>query len=178
MKVYDFKMKSIKGEMIDLSEYKGKVMLIVNTASQCGFTGQYEGLEALYRKYKDEGLVILGFPCNQFLGQEPGVDGEIAEFCSVNYGVSFPMFSKIEVNGENADPLYKYLKEQAGFEGFPDKEIGDKLTSILEENSPEFLEGDEIKWNFTKFLISRDGETIRRFESSVTPEEVEKHLEL
>jgi len=175
--IHDFKMKAINGQMVDLGNYKNKVMLIVNTASKCGFTGQYEGLEELNKKYADKGLAVLGFPCNQFLGQEPGLDGEISEFCSLNYGVSFKMFSKTDVNGDNASDLYKYLKTKAPFEGFPDKEVGQKLSSILEENSPEFLKGNEIKWNFTKFLVSKDGKTIKRFESSVSPKDMEKEIQ-
>lgn len=176
-RIHDFKLKAINGKEINLSDYSNKTLLIVNTASKCGFTGQYEGLEELYKKYKDRGLVVLGFPCNQFLGQEPGVDGEISEFCSVNYGVSFPMFSKIEVNGENASELYKFLKDKAPFKGFPHKEVGDKLSSILKENSPEFLEGNEIKWNFTKFLVSKDGNSVKRYESSIAPKDMEKDIE-
>ena len=175
--IHGFKMKSINGQMVDLGDYQDKVILIVNTASKCGFTGQYEGLEALNKKYADKGLVVLGFPCNQFLGQEPGLDGEISEFCTMNYGVSFRMFSKIEVNGKNESPLYTYLKSKAPFEGFPNKEIGEKLTGILKENSPQFIEGNDIKWNFTKFLVSKDGKTIKRFESSVSPKEMEKEIE-
>ncbi|MBP6428963.1 MAG: glutathione peroxidase [Bacteroidales bacterium] len=175
--VHNFKSKSINGQIVDFSDYEGKPMLIVNTASKCGFTGQYEGLEELNKKYADQGLVILGFPCNQFLGQEPGLDGEISEFCTMNYGVSFRMFSKIDVNGKDESPLYTFLKAKAPFQGFPNKEIGDKLTGILKENSPEFIEGDNIKWNFTKFLVSKDGKTIKRFESSVSPKEMEEEIE-
>ena len=175
--VHNFKSKSINGQIVDFSDYEGKPMLIVNTASKCGFTGQYEGLEELNKKYADQGLVILGFPCNQFLGQEPGLDGEISEFCTLIYGVSFRMFSKIDVNGKDESPLYTFLKAKAPFQGFPNKEIGDKLTGILKENSPEFIEGDNIKWNFTKFLVSKDGKTIKRFESSVSPKEMEEEIE-
>src|SRR5664280_1461683 len=131
---YQFTARSLQGKEIGMDTFKGKVVLVVNSASKCGFTPQYEGLETLYEKYKDQGLVILGFPCNQFGNQEPGTEKEIAEGCLLNYGVSFPMFSKIEVNGSNADPIYKFLK--------------DKL--------PGFL-GKRIKWNFTKFLIDRNG---------------------
>lgn len=175
--IHNFQMKAINGEMVNFSKYEGKALLIVNTASKCGFTGQYEGLEALNKKYAEKGLVVLGFPCNQFLGQEPGVDGEISEFCSLNYGVSFPMFSKIDVNGGNESELYTYLKTQAPFAGFPNQEIGDKLTSILKDNSPSFIEGNDIKWNFTKFLVSKDGKTIKRYESSVSPIEIESDIE-
>lgn len=175
--IHNFKLKTINGQMVDFNDYENKVLLIVNTASKCGFTGQYEGLEELNKKYSDRGLVVLGFPCNQFLGQEPGVDGEISEFCTLNYGVSFRMFSKIDVNGEHASELFKFLKSKAPFEGFPHKEVGDKLSGILKEHSPEFLSGDEIKWNFTKFLVSKDGQTIKRFESSVSPKDMEAEIE-
>lgn len=174
--IYDFKMKSLEGEDVDFSQYRGKTILIVNTASKCGFTHQYEGLEELNKVYKDKGLIILGFPSNQFLGQEPGESIEILEFCKSNYGVSFQMFEKINVNGEDASPLYKFLKEESPFQGFPDKKTGDMLRGILEKYSPEFLEGNEIKWNFTKFLVSKDGKTIKRFETSVSPKELEKTI--
>lgn len=151
---YTFKVKALTGvKEISLKEYKGKVVLVVNTASKCGFTPQYEGLEALYKKYKDKGLVILGFPCNQFGGQEPGSSEEIAKFCSLKYDVTFPMFQKIEVNGDNADPLYKFLKEAL----------------------PGTLSND-IKWNFTKFLLDRNGKPIKRFSSMVKPETIEDEI--
>ncbi len=153
--VYDFSAKSIDGKDVSLSEFKGKVMLIVNVASKCGFTPQYEGLEKLYEKYKDKGLVILGFPCNQFGKQEPGTEKEIAEFCKVNYGVTFPMFAKIDVNGENAHPLYKFLKEKA----------------------PGILSTQDIKWNFTKFLVDREGNVVTRYAPATTPDSIEKEIQ-
>src|SRR5574344_860161 len=174
--IFDFTMQSLNGKDVDFSQYKGKVVLIVNTASKCGFTPQYAGLESLYEKYKEQGLVVLGFPCNQFLQQEPGDAKEIKESCLINYGVSFPMFAKIDVNGENEAPLYKYLKSVAPFAGYPDKELGKKLDSIHAEHSPSFLKGNEIRWNFTKFLISKDGKTIKRYESMVTPESMEEEI--
>lgn len=137
-----------------MSEYKGKVVLIVNTASKCGFTKQYEGLEELYEKYKDQGFVILGFPCNQFGAQEPGGNAEIKNFCTSTFCVTFPMMSKIDVNGDDADPLYKFLKKEKG--------------GIL---------GDDIKWNFTKFLIDREGNVVDRFASQKTPKALEKEVE-
>lgn len=152
--LYDFVVKNNQGEDVALSDYKGKVLLIVNTASKCGFTKQYAGLEALNQKYKDQGLVVMGFPCNQFAGQEPGTDAEIADFCQLNYGVTFPLMSKINVNGKEADPLYVFLKEQA-----------------IEDRSKA------IKWNFTKFLVSRDGTHIQRFGSRTTPDALEKNIE-
>jgi len=151
---YHFTARSLQGTEIGMDTYAGKVVLVVNTASQCGLTPQYEGLESLYRKYFEKGLVILGFPCNQFGNQEPGTEKEIAEGCLINYGVSFPMFSKIDVNGEDAHPVYKYLK--------------DKLPGSL---------GNKIKWNFTKFLINRDGIPVKRFASTTIPEKLEKDIE-
>jgi glutathione peroxidase len=153
--IYAFEVKTITGDKIRLGHYKNQVMLIVNTASKCGFTPQYEGLEALYAKYKDKGLVVLGFPCNQFGRQEPGSESEIAEFCQLNYGVSFPMFAKVEVNGDDADPLFKYLKKtQKGLLG-----------------------SENIKWNFTKFLVDRDGEVIARFAPTAKPKDLAKDIE-
>lgn len=152
--IYDIPVKTIKGKESTLAPYKGNVMLIVNVASKCGFTPQYEGLEKLYKTYKDEGLVVLGFPCNQFMNQEPGSEAEIQNFCQVNFGVTFPLFSKIDVNGENTHPLYTYLKSEA----------------------PGVLGSESIKWNFTKFLVDREGKVINRFGSSTTPSEIEKEI--
>lgn len=152
--IYQFTVKTIDGKDISLDEYKGKVLLVVNVASKCGFTSQYKGLEELYKTYGEQGLVVLGFPCNQFGGQEPGTNEEIAEFCSVNFGVSFPMFDKIDVNGQNAHPLYKYLKSNA-----------------------KGMLNDEIKWNFTKFLIDKNGLVVDRFATQTTPESIAKHIE-
>jgi glutathione peroxidase len=178
MSLYDFKMKNIKGEEVSLSDYKGKLVLVVNTASKCGFTPQYEGLEKLYQKYKDRDFVILGFPCNQFLEQDPGSNEEIASFCKANYGVTFPMFSKIDVNGPNEAPLYTWLKQKAPFQGFElSKEGGKVIYDVLKEHYPDNLTGDGIKWNFTKFLVGRDGESVQRFEPSVTPEELDAVIE-
>ncbi|RZT97461.1 glutathione peroxidase [Ancylomarina subtilis] len=175
-KFYDFKLNSLSGEEVPMSSYKGKVVLVVNTASKCGLTPQYEGLEAMYEKYKDQGLVILGFPCNQFLGQEPGSSTEIAEFCHKNYGVSFPMFEKIEVRGENAHPLYKMLTSQKPFRGFDDSTSGQKFKSFLSEKFPEIYEGNGIKWNFTKFIIDRSGKLVRRIEPNIAPKDFEKEI--
>jgi glutathione peroxidase len=151
---YDFKAKSLGGKEISMEEYKGKTVLVVNTASKCGLTPQFEGLEELYRKYSDKGLVILGFPCNQFANQEPGDEKSISEGCLVNYGVTFPMFSKIDVNGPDAHPLYKYLK------------------SAL----PGFL-SDRIKWNFTKFLINSEGKPVKRFSPATEPGKIDTYLQ-
>lgn len=150
---YDYSATSIDGKDISMSEYKGKVIVIVNVASKCGFTPQYEGLQALYEKYEKEGLVILGFPSNQFANQEPASNEDIQEFCTLNYGVTFPMFSKIDVNGDNAHPLYVYLKSQQS--GFP---------------------GDSIKWNFTKFLVDRKGKVVERYASTKKPESMEEDI--
>lgn len=150
---YDFKANSLQGKEISMKSYEGKVVLIVNTASKCGFTPQFAGLEELYKKYKDQGLVILGFPCNQFAHQDPGTNAEIGEFCTANYGVTFQMMEKIEVNGDNAHPLYKYLK--------------DALGGTL---------GDSIKWNFTKFLIDRNGYPAKRFAPTVKPADLDADI--
>lgn len=174
MNVYDFKVKNINGDDVSLSEYSGKLILIVNTASKCGFTPQYDGLEKLYRKYKTQGLVILGFPSNQFLEQEPDENGKILSFCKLHYGVSFPLFSKIDVRGENADPLFKYLSDAAPFNGFElNKDSGRKIQGVIKKYYPENLEGNGVKWNFTKFLIGRDGTVKGRYEPTVTPEELD-----
>jgi Glutathione peroxidase len=174
MGVYEYKVKDIKGREVSLAEYEGKLILIVNTASKCGFTPQYDGLEKLYQQYKDQGFVILGFPSNQFLAQEPGDNEEISSFCKLNYGVTFPLFSKIDVLGENADPLFKFLSEAAPFKGFEiNKESGRKIQGVVKEYYPENLDGNGIKWNFTKFLIGLDGTVIGRYEPSITPEELD-----
>jgi glutathione peroxidase len=165
MNVYDFKVKDKYGDEVSLSDYEGKVLLIVNTATQCGFTPQYDALQDLYEKYANEGFVILDFPCNQFGNQAPGTDQEIYSFCESNYGITFPTFSKIEVNGENAHPLYQYLTSQKGFAGFDlSHPIAPKLVEILSESDPDYANKPSIKWNFTKFLIDRKGNVVERFE--------------
>lgn len=173
---HSFEEKSIDGKPVRLSEYAGKVVLVVNVASRCGFTKQYAGLEALYEKHKDAGLVILGFPCDQFGNQEPGTEEEIKSFCNLNYNVTFPMFSKIEVNGPNANPLYAYLrKEQPG--SFSKETPGaERLYEHLEKSLPEVLGNDSVKWNFTKFLVDRQGNVVKRFESAETPEAIEAEV--
>jgi glutathione peroxidase len=152
--IYDIALNRIDGSQTTLSEYRNKVLLVVNTASQCGFTPQYAALEDLYRKYQDRGFVVLGFPCNQFGGQEPGSDEQVATFCEKNYGVSFPMFSKVEVNGPNAHPLFTLLKQQA----------------------PGILGSEGIKWNFTKFLVDGHGKVAMRYGSITSPEKIESDL--
>lgn len=175
MTVHTFKAKLSNGEEIGLDIYKGKVLLIVNTASKCGLTPQYEGLEKLYDTYKDKGFTVLGFPCNQFGGQEPGTDEEISSFCSLNYQVEFPIFQKIDVNGENAHPLYQYLRQQVPKDENLDK--NSKLYKHLSTNAPELLEGSNIKWNFTKFLINKDGSVIKRYAPTTAPEEIKDDIE-
>ena len=150
MTIYDFKVRSAKGEEVSMADYKGKVLLIVNTATGCGFTPQYEGLQKLYDKYKDKGLEILDFPCNQFGHQAPGTEEEIQEFCTLKYKTTFPLFAKVDVNGKNEEPLFRYLKSQEG----------------------GFL-GDDIKWNFTKFLVTRDGIVVGRYAPITKPENIE-----
>ena len=153
--IYDFDVKNIKGASVKLDTYKGKVLMIVNVASKCGFTPQYKGLEELHKKYASRGLEILGFPCNQFMGQEPGTESEISQFCELNYGVTFPLFAKIDVNGDTTVPLYKYLKAEA----------------------PGILGSEAIKWNFTKFLVDRTGKSIKRYAPNDTPESMAGDIE-
>lgn len=177
MKIYDFKLNTIDGENVSLEKYKGKVLLIVNTASKCGFTPQYEDLQKLYNKYNDQGLEILGFPSNQFAEQEPGNSNEVKNFCQINYGVTFPLFEKIEVRGKNAHPLFKYLTESVPFKGFDTSNASGKmLSTFLQEKFPDFLIDDSIKWNFTKFLIDREGNVVERFESPVEPMHMENNI--
>ncbi|NDV44656.1 glutathione peroxidase [Flagellimonas sediminis] len=153
MTFYDFEAERLDGTLESMSTYKGKTIIVVNTASKCGLTPQYEGLEKLYETYKDQGLVILGFPCNQFGNQEPGTAEEIQEFCQLNYGVSFPMFAKIDVNGKNTHPIFKYLKSELGG-----------------------LLGSKIQWNFTKFVVDKQGKPIKRFAPISTPESMEDYI--
>ena len=177
--IYDITVKDMDGSDVSLANYKGKVLLIVNVASKCGLTPQYEGLEALYQKYKDQGLEILAFPCNQFLEQEPGTNEEIQSFCSLNYNVTFPLFDKIDVNGETESPLYTYLKKQAPFKGYPEgtEEFATMLDEIHQKTGTGFDQGDAIRWNFGKFLVSKDGKTILRFEPMVTPDMMEEAIQ-
>ena len=177
--IYDITVKDIDGSDVSMANYKGKVLLIVNVASKCGLTPQYEGLEALYLKYKDQGLEILAFPCNQFLGQEPGTNEEIQSFCSLNYNVTFPLFNKIDVNGEAESPLYTYLKEQAPFKGYPEgtEDFANRIDQIHQQTETGFDQGDAIRWNFGKFLVSKDGKTIIRFEPMVSLAELEADIQ-
>ena len=153
--IFDIEVKAIDGKSTNMAEYRGNTLLIVNVASKCGFTPQYEGLEQLYQKFKERGFVVLGFPCNQFGNQEPGSESEIAKFCRLNYGVSFPLFAKIEVNGKDTHPLYAHLKKEAS----SSKEVGD------------------IRWNFTKFLVNEHGQVVQRFSPSTSPEDLDEVVE-
>ena len=175
--VYNFTVKDNKGGTVDMADYKGKVLLLVNTASKCGFTPQYDGLEALYSKYKDKGLVVIGFPCDQFGHQEPGSDGEIEEFCRLNHGVSFPLMAKSEVNGEKAIPLFKWLYAMKPFAGFGEGETASFMDAMLAKADPEYASNPDIKWNFTKFLVDRSGFPVGRFEPVVAPEALEKEIQ-
>lgn len=165
MGIYDFQVKDVYGDEVDLKKYEGKVLLIVNTATECGFTPQYDDLQDLYEKYGDEGFEVLDFPCNQFGNQAPGSDAEIASFCDARFGLTFSRFAKIDVNGENAAPLYKYLVLQKGFAGFdPSHELTPVLDGMLSGADPDYQKKPDIKWNFTKFLVDRGGNVVERFE--------------
>ena len=172
--VYGFSVQDADGQRVSLKQYKGKVLLIVNTATRCGFTPQYKELEALYEKYHEQGFEVLDFPCNQFGEQAPGSIREIHSFCTANFDIRFPQFDKVDVNGENAIPLYIYLKERKGFEGFDlDDKIGAMLDKMLEQQDPDFRQKPDVKWNFTKFLVDKRGKVVRRFEPTAKMEDVE-----
>ena len=175
MTIYDFTVLDTKKNEVKLDEYKGKVLLVVNTATGCGFTPQYEALENLYKKYADKGFVILDFPCNQFGQQAPGSDEEIVSFCQLKYNVSFPQFSKIEVNGENESPVFTYLKEQAPTEEY--NGLGAKATgAMLKKISKTYNKESDIRWNFTKFLVDREGNVVGRFAPTTKPEDIEAEI--
>ncbi|GKU26348.1 glutathione peroxidase [Clostridium folliculivorans] len=178
MSIYDFKVNNIDGKEIELSKYEGKVLIIVNTATKCGFAPQLEDLQKLYEKYKDKGLEILGFPSNQFENQEPGSNEDVKKVCSINYGVTFDMFEKSDVRGKDSLPLFNYLISEKPFRGFNLNDPQQKFfNAFLEENFPESLIDDSIKWNFTKFLVDRNGKIIGRFESPVDPLSMESYIE-
>ena len=175
-KIYDLKALNNKGAEVDFSDYEGKVLLIVNTASKCGFTPQYDGLEALYQKYKDQGLVVIGFPCDQFANQEPGSNEEIAEFCRLNHGVTFPLMAKTDVNGANESPVFTWLKAAAPTEEY--KGVKAMATRTMLKKISKSVEKDsDILWNFTKFLIGRDGRTVKRFAPTAEPISFEEDIE-
>ena len=175
MSIYDFKALTSRGKELDFAQFKGKVLLIVNTASKCGFTPQFKGLEELNKKYKDQGLVIIGFPCNQFKEQDPGSDGQIEEFCQLNYGVTFQIMKKIDVNGENADPIFVYLKEQVptemynGLKAKAAKKLFRKISDSAKSES-------DIQWNFTKFLVDKQGKVVARFAPTTEPKDFEQEI--
>jgi glutathione peroxidase len=175
-KIYDFKALSNKGKEVDFAQFEGKVLMVVNTASKCGFTPQYDGLEALYQKYNEQGFVIVGFPCDQFAGQEPGSNEEIAEFCRINHGVTFQLMAKTDVNGANAEPIFEYLKAAAPAEEY--NGLKAKAAAKLFKTISKSVEKDsDIKWNFTKFLINRDGTVVKRYAPTTTPEDIEKDIQ-
>ena len=175
--IYDFKVTDSEGNEVSLAEYKGKVLLIVNTATQCGFTPQYKELEELYEKYRKEGLEILDFPCNQFGQQAPGTIQEIHDFCTANFDIQFPQFDKVDVNGAKAAPLYTFLKSQKGFSGFDLKDkMGKMLDEMFRKRNPKYDKNADIKWNFTKFLISSDGSVVKRYEPTEKMSDVETDI--
>ncbi|MBP1537811.1 MAG: glutathione peroxidase [Ruminococcus sp.] len=171
--IYDYKITTGKGETIDLSDYKGKVIMIVNTATGCGFTPQYEPIEKMYRDYHDKGLEIVDIPCNQFGAQAPGTDDEIHQFCTLHYNTTFPQMKKADVNGENELPLYTYLKSQKGFEGFGEHQLSALLSDMLSKADPDWDKKPDIKWNFTKFIVDREGNVAARFEPTADMSQVE-----
>ena len=174
-KIFDFRALNNRGVEVDFAQYEGQVLMIVNTASKCGFTPQYDGLEALYQKYKDQGFVIVGFPCDQFAHQEPGSDEEIAEFCRLNHGVTFPLMKKIDVNGKDAHAIYEYLKSQAPTEEY--KGFKAKAAATMFKTISKSVEKDsDIKWNFTKFLVNRDGTVVKRYAPTTEPEDMENDI--
>ena len=173
MSIYDYTVKARKGATLNMADMKGKVMLIVNTATGCGFTPQYQELEEIYEKYHDRGLEIIDIPCNQFAGQTPGTDEEIHEFCTLKYNTQFPQMKKSDVNGENALPLYGYLKEQQGFKGFGKGPKAMMMNAVVGKFDRDFKNNPDIKWNFTKFVVDREGNVVARFEPTADMKDVE-----
>lgn len=177
MTLYDYSVLNAKGEEVSLKEYEGKVLLIVNTATGCGFTPQYKELEEMYEKFHDAGFDILDIPCNQFAGQTPGTDEEIHEFCTLKYNTQFPQMKKSDVNGENALPLFGYLKEQKGFEGFGKGVKALAMATMLKKIDKDYKNNPDIKWNFTKFLVDRNGNVVARFEPTDDMKKVMQQVE-
>ncbi|MBD3921153.1 glutathione peroxidase [Paenibacillus sp. PR3] len=178
MSVYDYPINTIDGTSLDWSRFKNQVLLIVNTASKCGYSRQFAGLQQLYVDYREQGFTVLGFPCNQFNSKEPGDHNEINAYCEQNFGVTFPLSEKIEVRGSSAHPLFQYLTETAPFQGFDlGTQGGEWMNHFLQEKYPDILEGCGIKWNFTKFLIDRSGQVFRRYEPTIEPAEIEADLQ-
>jgi len=176
MTIYDFTVKDGKGTDVPLEQYKGKVLLIVNTATGCGFTPQYKDLEEMHEKYHDKGLEIIDIPCNQFAGQAPGTDEEIHSFCTLKYNTRFPQMKKSDVNGENELPLYTYLKGQKGFEGFGKGPKALVMDTMLKKSDKDYKDKPDIKWNFTKFIINREGTVVARFEPTAAMSDVDKFV--
>ena len=177
MNIYDYTVETANGEKQSLADFKGKVLVIVNTATGCGFTPQYEPLEAMYEKYYEKGLEIIDIPCNQFAGQAPGTDEEIHEFCTLKYNTQFPQMKKADVNGENEIPLYTYLKSQKGFEGSGKGVKAIAMNALLKKMDKGYKDNPNIKWNFTKFVVDRDGNVVARFEPTADMKELEKCVE-
>ena len=177
MSIYDYSVTTTQGEEISLGQFKGKVMLIVNTATGCGFTPQYKDLEEIYETFHDKGLEIIDIPCNQFAGQTPGTDEEIHEFCTLKYNTQFPQMKKSDVNGETALPLYKYLKSQQGFHGFGKGPTALMMSTMLKKIDSDYQNNPEIKWNFTKFLVDRNGNVVARFEPTEKMKDVSAEIE-
>ena len=173
MTIYDYSVQDAQGDNVPLKDYKGKVLLIVNTATKCGFTPHYKELEQMYEKYHDKGLEIIDVPCNQFGEQAPGTNEQISEFCSLNYNTKFPQMKKSDVNGENELPLYTYLKAQKGFEGFGEGKTAQTLHDYITKSNPDYQNNSDIKWNFTKFVVARDGTVVARFEPPAPMADVE-----
>lgn len=174
MKIYDYQVEQANGEMLNLEQYKGKVIVVVNTATGCGFTPHYEPLEAMYEKYHEAGLEIIDVPCNQFAGQTPGTDEEIHQFCALKYNTQFPQMKKADVNGENAIPLFTFLKSQKGFEGFGKGVKAMAMSTLLKKIDKNYKNNPDIKWNFTKFVVDREGNVVARFEPTADMKELEK----
>ena len=174
MSFYDYSVPTPAGEEISMKDYEGKVVLVVNTATGCGFTPHYEPIEAMYEKYHDQGFEVLDIPCNQFAGQTPGTDDEIHEFCTLHYNTQFPQMKKSDVNGENALPLYAWLKSQKGFEGFGKGPKAMAMSVLLKKIDKDYKNNPDIKWNFTKFVIDREGNVVARFEPTADMKDVEK----
>lgn len=177
MNIYDYSVTNAEGKEVSLKEYEGKVIMIVNTATECGFTPQYEDLQAIYHDLHDKGLEIIDIPCNQFGGQAPGSMKEISEFCSLHFHTEFPHMQKSDVNGPNELPLYTYLKSQKGFKGFGEGKLADEMNELLKGIDPDFEHNPEIKWNFTKFIVDREGKVVARFEPTVDMKEVRACIE-
>ena len=177
MTIYDYSVQDAQGGNVPLKDYKGKVLLIVNTATKCGFTPHYKELEQMYEKYHEQGLEIIDVPCNQFGGQAPGTNEQISEFCSLNYNTKFPQMKKSDVNGKNELPLYTYLKAQKGFEGFGEGKMAQTLHDYITKSNPDYQNNSDIKWNFTKFLINKQGKVVARFEPTEDLGKVAKQIE-